>query len=278
MIRQFPAELSYLSPTSRINRRYVAPGAEVSTGTYETHRVLVSDARSAPHPFTLSANGFVLAHHISAVRDFRDKTEVEARYPSEVQQLVQELTGADFVLPLGGMLRSVEGTGPGVQPPAADVHVDMTEPSAHRRARLLLERAGRGDLKYRRFIASSLWRPFSEPPHDWPLAVCDGSSVTDDEGVPNLMLVVDAIPDTEAMSDELADTSSLPAAYVFHFNPNHRWWFFPDMTRDEVILLKLYDSDHSGAWRVPHTAFHHTTQTGARPRESIEFRTIAYFT
>jgi hypothetical protein len=154
----------------------------------------------------------------------------------------------------------------------------MTEPSAHRRARLLLERAGRGDLKYRRFIASSLWRPFSEPPHDWPLAVCDGSSVTDDEGVPNLMLVVDAIPDPEAMSDELADTSSLPAAYVFHFNPNHRWWFFPDMTRDEVILLKLYDSDHSGAWRVPHTAFHHTTQTGARPRESIEFRTIAYFT
>jgi hypothetical protein len=278
MTKQCTAELSYLSPSSRINRRYVAPGAEVNTGTYEMHRVPVRDARSTPQLFTLSANGFVLAHHISAVRNFRDKAEVDARYAEEVQQLVRQLTGADLVLPLGWMLRSAEQTGPGVQPPAADVHVDMTEPSAHRRARSLLERAGREDLKYRRFVASSLWRAFSEPPHDWPLAVCDGSSVADDEGVPNLMLVVDAIPDVETMARELPDAASLPAASVFHFSPDHRWWFFPDMTRDEVILLKLYDSDHSGAWRVPHTAFHDTSRPDARPRESIEFRTIAYFT
>ena len=35
-----------------------------------------------------------------------------------------------------------------------------------------------GRQRYSRFIASSLWRPFSQPPQDWPLAVCDGTSVS----------------------------------------------------------------------------------------------------
>jgi hypothetical protein len=274
---EIEAELSYLSPASRINRRYVAPGAEVNTGTYEMHRVAVRDGRSAPQPFTLQANGFVITRHESAVRDFGDKANIDSSYTEEAAQLIERLTGADLVLPLGWMLRSARSTGPGVQPPAADVHVDMTEPSAQRRAKSLLERAGHGDFRYRRFIATSLWRPISEPPHDWPLAVCDGRSVADSEGVPNLMLVVDSIPDRAAMARDQPDAALLPAAYVFHYSPNHRWWYFPDMTRDEVILLKLHDSDHSGAWRVPHTAFHDKSRQDTRPRESIELRTIAYF-
>jgi hypothetical protein len=49
------------------------------------------------------------------------------------------------------------------------------------------------------------------------------------------------------------------------------------MHRDEVILLKFYDSDHRRAWRVPHTAFFDTSVEDARPRQSIEVRSVAYF-
>jgi hypothetical protein len=49
------------------------------------------------------------------------------------------------------------------------------------------------------------------------------------------------------------------------------------MTRDEVLFFKLNDSDHSRAWRVPHSAFLDRTARATRPRHSIEFRTIAYF-
>jgi hypothetical protein len=49
------------------------------------------------------------------------------------------------------------------------------------------------------------------------------------------------------------------------------------MTRDEILLFKLNDSDHARAWRVPHTAFHDETAQATQPRHSIEFRTIAYF-
>jgi hypothetical protein len=49
------------------------------------------------------------------------------------------------------------------------------------------------------------------------------------------------------------------------------------MTRDEILLFKLNDSDQSVAWRVPHSAFHDKAAKATEPRHSIEFRTIAYF-
>jgi hypothetical protein len=49
------------------------------------------------------------------------------------------------------------------------------------------------------------------------------------------------------------------------------------MTRDEILLLKFYDSDHSRAWRTPHTAFRDPTYPHARTRCSIEFRSFAFF-
>jgi hypothetical protein len=49
------------------------------------------------------------------------------------------------------------------------------------------------------------------------------------------------------------------------------------MTRDEVLVLKFHDSDHSTAWRTPHTSFRDFTYPNACVRRSIEFRTVAYF-
>jgi hypothetical protein len=49
------------------------------------------------------------------------------------------------------------------------------------------------------------------------------------------------------------------------------------MTREEVLLFKFHDSDPAKALRTPHTAFHDPSFPEARIRESIEFRTIAYF-
>jgi hypothetical protein len=101
--------------------------------------------------------------------------------------------------------------------------------------------------------------------------------VEDDEGVPNVMVRVAALPDPDNIPAYCEDEDKLPAASVFHFSPKHRWWYFPDMTRDEVLLVKFHDSDHSKAWRAPHTAFRDPRVQNAAPRESIEFRTIAYY-
>jgi hypothetical protein len=49
------------------------------------------------------------------------------------------------------------------------------------------------------------------------------------------------------------------------------------MVRDEIVFIKFHDSDHSRAWRAPHTAFHDTSRPDAVIRESYEYRGVAFF-
>jgi len=269
--------IHYLVPSSRINRRFWAPGAELNTGTYAPYPVIVRNARLAQEPIALDTHGFCLAHHQTRVGDFLDDAAVAKIYPGEVIAFVRELTGADIVVPLSGMVRSSGKTGPGCQPPAAEAHVDFTERTARKLADRLYAQAAPGGPGYRRFISFSLWRALSPAPQDWPLALCDGRSVRDDEGTSNVKVDVDVLPEGDALFAPIAGEEDMLAATIFHHNPDHRWWYFPDMTADEVIFIKFHDSDHSRAWRAPHTAFHDVDRTDAQTRYSYEYRGFALF-
>lgn len=272
------AEIFYLAHDSKLNRRFVAPGVDINTGRFEPHRVLIRDGRAVQNQFSLDTHGFTLAAHRSAIADFTDKAAVDAAYPAEVTEIVKDLTGADLVVLLGSVVRTADATAGGkTQPPATDAHVDFTPTRAASYAERVYRDKVPGGPGFRRFIASSCWRAFSDPPQDWPLAVCDWQSVAPAEGTPNVMVVVDKLPDRDAMYGPLEGEDAMPAASVFHFSPNHRWWYFPNMTRDEVLLLKFYDSDQTRAWRTPHTAFRDPTYPNARTRCSIEFRSFAFF-
>ena len=283
-------EITYLAPGSFINRRFVAPAREVNTGEYRPYSVTIRDARPRQAGFTLASHGFTLKQHRSAVRDFRDKAEVSAVYPDEVANAIREFTGADRVATMSWMVRTSGEIDPGarqeagykhsggVQPPAAEAHCDASPDRIDAMALRLYQERFPGAPPFRRFLYSSFWRAFSPPPQDYPLALCDGNSVDDGEGVPNTLFVVDRIPAREEMLRPVADEDKKVAAAIFHYNPAHRWWYFSNMTRDEVLLVTFHDSRRQRPWRVPHTAFHDTSRAEARPRESIEFRSIAYFT
>jgi len=269
--------IDYLVPTSRINRRFWAPGRELNTGIYAPYEVTIRNARLAG-PFRLNDHGFCLAHHVTRITAWEQNYAGDSAYAAEVREVVQGLTGADRVVPMGGMLRDSRATSDTVQPPAAEAHVDFTQRSAERIAERLYRREQADGPGYRRFLAFSLWRALSPPPQDMPLALCEGRSVRDDEGTHNTKVDVGEIPSGEALFAPIEGEEDMTAATIFHHSPDHRWWFFPDMTPDEVVLIKFYDSDHSTAWRCPHTAFRDHTRTDAKPRRSIEFRGIAYFT
>jgi hypothetical protein len=61
------ATLSFITPTSKFNRRYVAPGEEINTGIYEDKKVVIRDARPEQGRLTLEKNGFKLIDHESKV-------------------------------------------------------------------------------------------------------------------------------------------------------------------------------------------------------------------
>ena len=85
---------------------------------------------------------------------------------------------------------------------------------------------------------------------------------------------VPALPDPGL--PDAPDDEAESAASLFHYNAAHRWWYFPGMHAGEALLIKLHDTDHSVAWRAPHTSFRDDA-AGAQPRESVELRTVAYF-
>src|SRR5947207_3050114 len=63
------------------------------------------------------------------------------------------------------------------------------------------------------------------------------------------------------------------------YDADDQWHYFPAMTREEAILIKCYDSMKDGRARFSlHSAFDDpTTSANARPRQSIEVRTLAFF-
>ena len=67
--------------------------------------------------------------------------------------------------------------------------------------------------------------------------------------------------------------------YSFTYNPKHRWFYFPQMQRNEALLLKCYDSKEDGRARfTAHTSFEDpTSPPDAPPRESIEVRALIFF-
>ncbi len=288
-VRTTNATIRYLADGSFVNRRFVSAGREHSTGTYEDHQVLVRDGREVSDRLHFDTHGFQLLNHESAVSDFHDKDMVDRLYPQEAMALVKQMTGADQVVARGWMIRTsadltarvkkVEGYNHqgGVQPPAGEAHVDYSPQSAPRSAEQAYRKSFPDGPGFSRFIAVSLWRPFSPPPQDIPLALCDGRSLTDEEGVTNPLHIVDEMPSAEAMLAPIEGEDKLIAASVFRYRPSHRWWYFSNMTPSEALLFKFFDSDHSVTWRCPHTAFRDTSLPGTHIRESIETRLIAYF-
>jgi hypothetical protein len=275
-IQAVTGELSYLAPESTVLRRFTAPGESVNTGIYRTYQMPIRNGRSVRDQFTLDRNGFAIVEHASAVADFTDREEVDQVYVGEVAEFVKSYTGADRVATLGWVLRRSAAPGESAsQPQAALVHDDFSAAGARGRAEGAYASCFPDGPGYQRALITSLWRVFSPPPQDWPLALCDYTSVGPGEGLDNRLYFVDKIPGD--LFAEMPSDAPGTSGFEFHHNPGHQWWYFPEMTRGEILFFKLNDSDHSRAWRVPHSAFRDRTAQATQPRHSIEFRTIAYF-
>lgn len=289
-MRLTPALVRYLGDGDYVTRRYVSQGVEANTGEYFDHEVAIRDGMPIRDHFTLDRHGFMLGRSPTAITDFHDREQVDARYCAEVEAAVAALTGASFVAAQGWMIRTsgdltkrvqekVAGYvhNGGIQPPAGEAHIDYN-PLTGERAGERVYRDRRPDGPgYRRHICFSFWRTFTSGPQDWPLAVMDGRSIQGDEMGSNTLFVVDEIPTGAAAVAPVEGEDQMIAASILRYRPEHRWWYFSNMAAEDVLLFKFYDSDHLVTWRCPHTAFHDASLADARIRSSIEVRCIAFF-
>jgi hypothetical protein len=272
------ATINYLSPESRINRFFWAPEGRLSTSVSVPHRVGIHDARAAGRPFTLDEHGFALVERATQVAGLDDRAVLDSIYAAEVMDIARDLTGADCVVPMGYELRSSAAGDRPMLPPAARAHIDYDTRTAQQIAQRRYRKAQPDGPGYDRFILFSLWRCFSPPPQDWPLALCDFESSRDTAEIRSVKVDVPRLPEGNALNAPIDGEDEMGASALFTFDAAHCWWWYPAMTRDEAIFIKFHDSDHDRAWRTPHCAFHDETTPCTVPRASIEFRGCAYFT
>lgn len=260
---------------------------------------------------TCEVNGFELLDEPLGTNtfDFHDHQQVTNHYYPQCAELVAASTGAKSVFAFDHNIRSAVGKnnkqkiigGQQVQGPAKMVHGDYTLVSAPQRLRdlalppkvndtlhsvlpagtslLTQEMVDRSLAEGGRFAIINVWRNIvEEPVQTNPLAMCDGQTVD-----PN-----------DLVTFEIHYHDRIGENYFAKHQKNHQFYFYPEMTRDEPLLLKQWDSnglmalsngDHSDSAQALgpctfsfHSAFNDLSISDSAPdRWSIEVRCIVVY-
>jgi len=261
------AELIYLAKADKLVTYVAKPGGvdEREGGQSETHRVRLQNGRPLADGFEFEREGFRFVPHRTAVGNFFDEDEIRRVYYPECEALIKQVSGAKRVVVFDHTLRTASDSqreSQKIRDIVSRVHNDYTEWSGPQRVRDLLPEEADA-LLARRFAIIQVWRPIRHPVESFPLAICDARSVSFDD------LVI----------SERRYPNRVGQTYALTYNPAHKWFWFPRMRREEAIVFKVFDSLKDGRARwTAHTAFDDpTAPPNARPRESIEIRTLAFF-
>ena len=226
----------------------------------EAREMPVNNARQSEKSSrrTLAQNGFEAREYPLEMPnlDFLNHEEVVRIYYPHCAEIVREATGASVVAAFDHNVRSAAGKqskkriegGQQVQGPACVVHGDYTLTSAPQRLRDLTQAPGKNDtfgtllskgqtllnsdkvehvLSGGRFAIINVWRNMDlAPVQSYPLALCDATSVQPEH------LVVFEIHYHDRVGEN----------YFAKHSNRHKWYFYPELTRDEALLIKQWDS------------------------------------
>ena len=191
---------------------------------------------------------------------------VQATYEAEISGLVLAASGGYEALVFDHTLRSDSRDIRGdrsTREPASVIHNDYTDASAEKRLRDLLPAKEASERLQYRFAIVNVWRSISVPVLKSPLACCDATTIA----------AADLVASERRAQERIGELQ------LVSWNPAHRWYFYPEMGRDEALLIKTFDSATDGrARRSIHTAFSNPQAPPDAPaRESIESRVLVFF-
>jgi hypothetical protein len=228
----------------------------------------IYNGRRYKEELSLDRQGFVAVKHKTAFGGVRDREKFIAGYPDEMIDLIRQLSGTSWVLPkrVDIVFRaSAPGAGQEMVAPAA--HADYTPKSVRAQGELVLSANGQAGRPFRRVADYQTWRALTPPPQDRPLAVCDGRTIRQEDRIP-LGAVIGAEDDpTKVFETTLA-----------RYHPDHRWFYFPNMEQDDLLIFRGADTDPERNLNVFHSSFADPTAGLATiPRVSVESRFFCFF-
>jgi len=269
---------------------------DLATSEPVPRQTLIRDARPMQEEgqLSLDSHGFSLAQQetlLSSDDFYFNKGLIQTVYYTETEELIKRELGADRVFVLAHQVRNSKraagvgselnafAEGSNVASYASVVHTDFT---GSKSAEKFYRAAGIPQGLKVRFVLLNTWRNISEvdPVYNNALACCDASSVSSEQ----LVRVDELLKPGAACQDydgsvqahrECAEQYRLTADRA----EQHRWFYFPHMKKEEVLLFKQFDSDPTQASRFTfHTSFvDANVRADLPPRQSIETRAMAIF-
>jgi hypothetical protein len=262
------AELNFIIADGRkpFSHQYdPPPGQPVRSHEYATHRVFIQDGRPVADTFSIDREGFAPVPHATKVADLYDEAQLRDHYYPETETLLKAETGASKVLIFDHTIRSSHQRPRGAGLPreaVLRVHNDYTLKSGPQRVRDLLPHDQAEQALKRRFAIVNVWRPIVGPLQQFPLGLGDAASLAAED----------------IIATDLIYPGRVGEIYSIAHNPAQRWFYFPEMRRDEVVLIKTYDSDPARARFSAHGAFADPNFPDPKIlRESIEIRALVFF-
>ena len=236
----------------------------------DPHQVTVHDGWHRASSFSVDKEGFSLHPFSTSFSSWDSDDQVTKQFYPEIESFLQKTQGAKRVLIFDHTIRSktnvgkklTQETNTSQRAPVTLVHCDYTSESGPLRVHQLLGSEA-PSLLSRRVAFFNVWKPIRRVVEEHPLAMCD----------------VTSSPSSDFFKLHLRYRDRDGENYVMRHNERHKWWYFPGMTPEQVILLKTFESEGDGRARfVGHSAFSDPNSRVDAPfRESVEIRTIAFF-
>lgn len=241
----------------------------------------------------LDTRGMMLVPHQSTMTTFWDQDALTSTHYSEMQRLAQELTGCDRTAVGAHALRGMGELG---RPVARFVHNDFSDRFKPLFQELVaqagdnivstsIEQGGLGitadQLQAGHLVMLNFWRPMQrEPLQRNPLAIIDSTTMQGDEIVqfPHFMSSTD--PKYGSFAKRFRIPMNPHVNVGNRASAQHKWFYFPGMTRDEVLAFKNYDSDAPQPDKGigMHASFDDPNTPDSAPiRESVEIRVACFW-
>ncbi|KAK0671662.1 hypothetical protein QBC41DRAFT_48830 [Cercophora samala] len=265
---------------------------------FEPHSVRVHDVRDRRDEYTLDTHGFQFIRHKTTGKDFKDRSVVEGAYIPEMERLLQQHLSEEghdgegirtvcFDFRLRESIDADEFAQRTINLedgfdrllPATHPHIDQSTRGALLRVKRHMgeeaEQLLKGRVRVIKYAFSpplalghvgtqltlemlSVWRPLANVT-SWPLALCDARTVSPEDLV----------------TCDIVRRRYVGETYFGKHNPKHKWHYLSGMTPEDVIFIKVYDSDQTvEAQRCMHASFQHTESS--EPRVSIELRILVF--
>lgn len=271
------------------------PGSSFQLKDYDR---VVHNIRGQESSFDTNNSGFAVYNDPAKEKSFTDDATVRSGYYTEVESMLRKrLPGIKKVVIFDHTIRRRQKDAP--RQPVQQVHVDQTPGATEVRVRRHLPNDEAEELLKGRYQIINVWRPIENPASDFPLAVVDWRSTTPTDFIPTDLMYPrrsDSVHDDDDRGKEkLPDPTSFSSIDGYEVkgetlgvaaNEKHKFYYMKDMTPDEVMLLKCFDSYGEGmpmgkqgiAVRTPHTAFiDPNTPRDAPGRQSIEVRCLVFY-